>query len=224
MHISSKDLFAGVPIVRVRDAAKRLTEGFDATDFTAAGFTPTESEAILAEMAARSYTEHCPEGRLILSPIGEEFARSSAASRVSRSVAEKALAGLLSRVAEVNLGAEYIYGVSHAVVFGSFLGTGDLLGDLDVSVRKRAKMEHTPELLMAHRRATAGGRTFGDIIAQHSWPDSQVNLKLKNRMRVISLQPWWVFDDLVQKHNINYQVMFGDADTVFTPDPMASVN
>ncbi|MDP9052218.1 MAG: hypothetical protein M3O31_16090, partial [Acidobacteriota bacterium] len=95
-------------------------------------------------MTARSYTEPGPEGRLILSPVGEAFARSSAASRIRRSVADKALAGLLTRVAEVNQGAEYLYGVSHVVIFGSFIGTGDLLGDLDVSVRKRGKMELTP--------------------------------------------------------------------------------
>ncbi|MDP9051891.1 MAG: hypothetical protein M3O31_14405, partial [Acidobacteriota bacterium] len=75
-----------------------------------------------------------------------------------------------------------------------------------------------------HRCATAGNRTFSDIVARHAWPDRQVDLKLKNRMWVISLQPWWVFEDLVRKHNINYQVAFGDAGTVFTADPMASVN
>ena len=86
---------------------------------------------------AQGYVEEAQDGVYKFTDKAGELVRASAASKVSRKTAEDALAGLLKRVEQYNLDSDKIFTIETVVVFGSFLGTGDKLGDLDVAVKKR---------------------------------------------------------------------------------------
>src|ERR1700722_20859967 len=99
----------------------------------------TSAMALASELVAQGYAEEPQNGVYKFTDKAGELVRASAASKVSRKTAEDALAGLLERVKQYNLDPDKIFSIETVVVFGSFLGTGDKLGDLDVAVKWRGR-------------------------------------------------------------------------------------
>jgi predicted nucleotidyltransferase len=58
----------------------------------------------------------------------------SAAKPISRASAEKKLAEFLDRVRKVKEDDYFLYKVEKVIVFGSYLGSADLLSDIDLAV------------------------------------------------------------------------------------------
>jgi predicted nucleotidyltransferase len=225
MMISSKDTLAGLPILRVRNILKRLSTGpFQQETLGLYQFTADEAKQFLDALGERKYVERIPidpehpdrTQSWQLTDLGCEFGRSTAAPRIKRASAAKALEGLLARVTEINQDPEFLLQVTHVVVFGSYLRDAETLGDLDVAVRTDAKTEITDEIRHAHLiKAVDSGRRFSSLFEELVWPNHQVNLKLKNGSRSIALQPWEAFERLVKKEKVPLKVVFGEPSTVF---------
>jgi hypothetical protein len=156
MNIDPKADFAGLPMLRVRDLVREVHRrhdgAFDAGDWAhayAAGSTG-EREHLLAELVASGYVrpagpedeEKLPlrarfrDGPLwVFTESGNQLANASAARPLRRTSAEKALAGFLDRLDEVEADPLCLHMVTEAILFGSMLDPGrQTVSDVDIAL------------------------------------------------------------------------------------------
>lgn len=143
---------------------------------------------------------------------GKELARASAAARLSRKTACRAIDEFMQRVHCVNNNPAYLYSVRKVVVFGSFLGSGERLGDVDLAVdlKPRIALEGTWwEVFQQH--AVNSGRYFQSYDHEIDWPRREVMLALKARKRSISIQSWFSFVEMEKPSDFRYKILLGNA-------------
>ena len=97
-------------------------------------------------------------------------------------------------------------------VFGSFLGTSNELGDLDVAV----KSHYRDKGFDSHNYAHRSDRIFNCYLDLLYWPERELRLFLKARRRAIQLQDWPSFLRLAaeNRHHFDYKVVFGSQEEV----------
>lgn len=173
--------------------------------------------ALASELVAQRYVEKAQNGVYKFTDKAGELVRASAASKVSRKTAEDALTGLLERVNQYNLDSDKIFTIEMVVVFGSFLGTKDKLGDLDVAVKWSDRNLNDPDrtdTMLAY--AKRSGRSFSTFLNQLCWAETELYQILKARKRTINIQPWNVFLRMAAKNpdRIPHKVVFGSTEEV----------
>jgi hypothetical protein len=219
LQIKSTDAVSGIPIVQVRDFFQRIvswhTDSFNLT-YLRDQFSLDEKSAmaLASELVVQGYVE-AQEGEYKLTDKSGELIRASAASKVSRKTAEVALAGLLETARQYNLDPEKILTIDAIVVFGSFLGTKDKLGDLDVAVKWRDRNLKDPDrATTALAYARQSGRRFGTFLSQLAWAETELHQILKAKKRTIQIQPWDIFLRMsaANPDRIPYKVVFGSTE------------
>jgi hypothetical protein len=197
MRITRQDTFEGVPLVNLRAFLRdtRLSE-WDA-DWLAEDFSLTkeEAEALLAKLVDAGYAQPYPHARpprWINTVKANELANATMLKPMTRAAAERHLAGLLERVAEVNATDEYLYQVRMVVLFGSLLDPeATEFNDVDVAIDLERKPRWDPDsddyIRAALDRAHGSGRQFPHMVATLSWPEDEIKLRLKNRNSRLSL-------------------------------------
>jgi len=116
---------------------------------------------------------------------GRQLALATAAKPISRAAAEKKLSEFLERVKVVRDDPRFLYKVTRVAVFGSYLGGGEDLGDIDLAVglaHKETDRDKQRELNSRHCwEAQARGRRFGTKLEMLYWPQTEVRRFLKAR-------------------------------------------
>jgi predicted nucleotidyltransferase len=150
--------------------------------------------ALAAELETQGYLKALENGVYQFTEKGEQLVRASAAGKISRHSAEDALTGLLTRAEQYNSDPDMLLTVEAIVVFGSFLGGNEKLGDLDVAVKSRRRDPKDPDpSTTALAYAERSGRHFSNIVEWLSWPDTELRQILKARKRSIAIQDWDTF-------------------------------
>jgi hypothetical protein len=221
LQIKSTDAVSNIPIMQVRGFFQSMVawhrDSFDLPCLRdQLSLDEKSAMALTSELVAQGYVE-AENGVYKFTDKAGELVRASAASKVSRKTAEDALAGLLERVTQYNLDADKIFTIETVVVFGSFLGTNDKLGDLDVAVKWRDRNREDPDRARtALDYAEQSGRRFSTFFHQLAWAEIELPQILKARKRTIKIQPWDVFLRMAAKNpdRIPYKVMFGNTEEV----------
>ena len=221
LQIKSTDAVSNIPIIQVRGFFQSMVawhrDSFDLPCLQdQLSLDEKSAMALTSELVAQGYVE-AENGVYKFTDKAGELVRASAASKVSRKTAEDALAGLLERVTQYNLDADKIFTIETVVVFGSFLGTNDKLGDLDVAVKWRDRNRKDPDRAKtALAYAEQSGRIFSTFFHQLSWAEIELSQILKARKRTIKIQPWNVFLKMAAKNpdRIPYKVVFGSTEEV----------
>jgi len=221
LQIKSTDAVSNIPIIQVRGFFQSMVawhrDSFDLPCLQdQLSLDEKSAMALTSELVAQGYVE-AENGVYKFTDKAGELVRASAASKVSRKTAEDALAGLLERVTQYNLDADKIFTIETVVVFGSFLGTNDKLGDLDVAVKWRDRNRKDPDRAKtALAYAEQSGRRFSTFFHQLAWAEIELPQILKARKRTINIQPWDVFLRMAAKNpdRIPYKVMFGTTEEV----------
>jgi hypothetical protein len=221
LQIKSTDAVSNIPIMQVRGFFQSMVawhrDSFDLPCLQdQLSLDEKSAMALTSELVAQGYVE-AENGVYKFTDKAGELVRASAASKVSRKTAEDALAGLLERVTQYNLDADKIFTIETVVVFGSFLGTNDKLGDLDVAVKWRDRNCEDPDRARtALDYAQQSGRRFSTFFHQLAWAEIELPQILKARKRTINIQPWDVFLRMAAKNpdRIPYKVMFGNTEEV----------
>lgn len=147
---------------------------------------------------------------------GSTLAQASAAQPLRRAAAERKLADFLGRVRRINRDDYYLYRVKKVLIFGSYLAASERINDIDVAVElihRWQDLDKQRALRDARiREAMRGGRQFGNISEEVSWPETEVLLALKARSRAISLHPT---DDAILQR-VDSRVVFEDAESLTT--------
>jgi hypothetical protein len=222
LQIKSTDAVSGIPIMQVRGFFQSMVawhkDSFDLPCLRAQlSLDEKSAMALASELVAQGYVEEAQNGVYKFTDKAGELVRASAASKVSRKTAEDALTGLLERVNQYNLDSDKIFTIEMVVVFGSFLGTKDKLGDLDVAVKWSDRNLNDPDrtdTMLAY--AKRSGRSFSTFLNQLCWAETELYQILKARKRTINIQPWNVFLRMAAKNpdRIPHKVVFGSTEEV----------
>jgi hypothetical protein len=159
------------------------------------GVDGTTAAAVLRSLIEEEYLE-CDDqdtagARWRTTIRGNALAQASAAAPVTRATAARAVDALLHRVRQINADEELPYVVEQVILFGSYLGDGPTVNDVDVAVRLRRRsaddVHFQRQCRERVRRARSGGRTFRSTIDQVLWPQLEIMRILKSGSRVLSL-------------------------------------
>jgi hypothetical protein len=222
LQIRSDETISGIPIKKVRAFFRQLVSwhqhSFELPRLQEHLSLNQESAlALLTELETQGYIRPAENGVYAFTDRGEELVRASAAGRVSRKTAENALSGLLARVEQYNYDPKKLLTIEAVVVFGSFLGANEKLGDLDIAVKYQHRNPSDPDhAATALAYAEQSGRHFSNIVEWISWPDTELRQMLKARTRTIAIQDWDTFLRMAVSNpdHFQYRVVMGRAQDV----------
>ena len=221
MQIKTTEVVAGVPIIQIRGFFQQVVgwrrHSFDLKWLREKLMLDEAAARTLAqELVACGYAKAPKKDEYEVTEKGRQLVRSSAAGTIKRKTAEAALNGLLKRVEQYNFDPDKILTVEAILVFGSFLGDKEELGDLDVAVKHHDRHPSGDRSEIWDAYTSRSGRTFSNIAEQLFWPSTELKQILKQRKRTIAIQDWDTFLGLAKKggKEFQYKVVFGDPENV----------
>jgi len=205
MRIDPKGTVAGWPALLARRALRRLRVRLYWTLGeleSAASVTAGEGPALIKALLSEGLIEAAGRDAWKITQAGQTLSSATAAERVTRATAEKALLQFLGRVEQVNNDPYFLGKVTRVVLFGSMLKPEvDRLSDVDVAVE-------------LEKRATRGNR-FRNFLGQEGCWYWEVFGFLKGHSRVIALADYAAEKSFVLK--VPHRVLFGDAESTSRP-------
>ena len=176
------------------------------------GLNDKEAYQIASELLRSGYVESCESRESYrVTRKGRDLMRASAAARIQRKTARLALDEFMDRVHHVNKNSAFLYTIAKVVVFGSFLGDGERLGDVDVALDLKRRVPFAGNWVEVFRRhAWRSGRSFRTFEEEIDWPRREVILALKAKKRSISIQSWFSFVEMEKASDFRYRVLLGD--------------
>jgi predicted nucleotidyltransferase len=158
----------------------------------AAGLTPGNGRALVKALRSEGLIEPAGRDTWKITQAGQTFSSATAAKRVTRATAEKALQQFLGRVERVNNDPYFLGRVTRVVLFGSMLKPEtERLSDVDLAVELASKEEDFDRARVKNyerveKLATQGHR-FRNLIEQEGCWYWEVFGFLKGRSRVVAL-------------------------------------
>ena len=132
----------------------------------------------------------------------------------SRETAKRALENVVQRIKEVNENKEFIYKITKAVLFGSYINsTKDKVGDLDIAVYVDLKDKSIPEVEQNIARAR---NSYNQIpfILKFRYGKEEVFKYIKNKKRVLELHDGVKVDEDAKKYNEPISYIYFDKNKV----------
>jgi predicted nucleotidyltransferase len=138
MHVDSTTTVAGYPVLLVRQALRKLrhiaTWGSGMLE-AAAGLPPGAGPELAKALAAQGLIRKIQKDAWTMCQAGMTFTAATAAKRLTRATAERALATFMERVARVNSDPYFLGQVNRVALFGSMLNPDtDKPSDIDLAV------------------------------------------------------------------------------------------
>jgi predicted nucleotidyltransferase len=196
MRIDAQAKLGGISLTKIRALFRRA--GLDSVvslDFVRDELKLSTLKAdrlVLALVKAGFLKEEADQWHL--TEAGIRLRAATAAKPLYRNTAKRLLEDLLKRIDALNKDVYFLASVEKAVVFGSYLGDKDRLGDVDVAVQL---VRREPDL-EKHREANdrrvskeiERGRHFSNFVEQLYWWNQEAMLFLRNRKRGLSLHEY----------------------------------
>lgn len=119
---------------------------------------------------------------------GNALAQASFRRPISRATAERHLQAVVTRAEEYNACADYLFDIVQVIVFGSYLNPGaSELGDLDLAIVTRDRIEAGDRAKRSLDYAVASGRRFNTYFDKLAWAEVELVQILRNRVSAISI-------------------------------------
>ena len=229
MRIDPEGTVAGQPALVVRRALRRLRmeTTWNAAELEAAAGLPAGRGRDFARRLRREgLVDDCGRGVWSVSQAGCAFAAATAAKRLTRATAERALAEFMERVALVNDRPYFLGKVVRVILFGSMLDPGtDRPSDVDLAIEVLPKETDYGRLQeQNHERAdvlAVTGHRFRNAIEVADFWRQEVFRFLKGGSRAIALADYKMEKALVLA--VPHRVLIGDDEPPpapeRTPDP-----
>jgi predicted nucleotidyltransferase len=226
MRVDSKETVAGYPALVVREMLRKL-RGIDAwntvTLEAAGGLPPGSGRELVKVLAAERLICKVQKETWTISQGGMTFTAATAAKRLTRATAERALAAFMERVARVNGEAYFLGRVTRVVLFGSMLNPNtDRPSDVDLAVEIVPKTEswdrHVEDNNRRVQELAARGHRFRNSVEYAACWYLEVFRFLKSGSRAISLGHYAVEKQLVLA--VPHRMLMGDDE----PAPIPSVD
>lgn len=211
MHIDSKDVIAGQPILKIRalllkgKAYDGWSELFVANTLK---ISLRGARKVITELEEQGYIAACQfsgDKSWTNTIHGNKLSLASASKPITRDKAIQLLKQFLDRVFEVRDSPKFLYKIVDVRVFGSFIIQKQKLSDLDIWINLEPKDEQKMRLLNKRRyiqAISAGKQSIGALRAVDE-PRVKVINYLKARSCYISLH---IDDPIIEKckHKIVY--------------------
>jgi predicted nucleotidyltransferase len=227
MRIDPKSKIAGHPSLAVRKALRNLRdwERWEIENLeTVAALAPGTGRALTKALQTEGMIEASGNGHWTVTQAGRTFAAATAAQRITRATAERALSEFLQRVTRVNQDLYFLSKVTRLVLFGSMLNPEvDRLSDVDLAIELAAKdTDFERARQQNYQRAkelAAQGRRFRSFLDWELCGYLETRRFLKGRSRVIALADYGVEKALVLA--VPHRVLIGDAEKLVEAAPSA---
>lgn len=132
----------------------------------------------------------------------------------SRETAKRVLENVVQRIKEVNENKEFIYKITKAVLFGSYINsTKDKVGDLDIAVYVDLKDKSIPEVEQNIARAR-NSYNYIPFILKFIYGKEEVFKYIKNKKRVLELHDGVKVDEDAKKYNEPISYIYFDKNKV----------
>lgn len=119
----------------------------------------------------------------------------------SRETAKKVLENVVQRIKEVNANDEFIYKITKAVLFGSYINSNkEKVGDLDIAIYVKLKNNLKPEFDQNFERARTS-LNYVPFILRFIYGKEEVFKYIKNKKRVLQLHDGIKVDEDAKKLN-----------------------
>jgi len=226
MRIDPKGRIGQYPALLVRTTLRhlrsRLSWGLDELE-AAAGLKPGDGRFLVKALRSEGLIEAAGRGAWEVTQGGRTLSSATAAQRITRATAEKALRQLLGRVERVNRDPYFLGKVTRVVLFGSMLKPEiERLSDVDVAVElaaKEADFDRARARNYEHvEKLAAAGHRFRNFLEQEGCWYWEVFGFLKGHSRVIALADYAAEKTFILK--VPHRVLFGSAETTSSaPNP-----
>jgi predicted nucleotidyltransferase len=154
------------------------------------GLDAAAVKTVLATLQMAGYIEAAGGSQYRNTAAGNAMAKVSAARPITRKTADKAIAQVKERIAEVNVSNEYLYRVRKAVLFGPYVRNAAAIKDVDVAIELEPKLTGSALERAEERQrieADDGGKRFKSFADRREWPKNKVRAYLKGRSRAVAL-------------------------------------
>jgi hypothetical protein len=214
MQIKSSDEMFGLPVMKLREFFRKYTNDWDVENVMYFfDFDREKADTLMIKLEGEGYIEKGNKFRdkqqWVNSIKGNALAVASAAKPILRTTAEKKVNEFLVRVKEVNKNEYYLYKIKKDILFGSYLGEAEQLGDIDLAVEIVPKENDGGKFQKLaqerSKKAKHNGRQFNNIVEEVYWPQTEALKYLKSRSRSISIH---LADDPVlkiSKHKVIFE-------------------
>ena len=192
---TQKSLICGYPALKIRNLLRLTCHPYSGRlPFVARQMRITRRAArTLAERLIRAgYWEKSKtwDDGWTTTTKGHRIAIANAAPQIRRSTATRLLNGLVERMKALETHEKFLYRVSEAFVFGSYVKRVERLSDLDIAYRLvGVAADKDAQFNLARRRSREVGRhrTFRNWSEGFAWPYYEVLMFLRNRSPYIEL-------------------------------------
>jgi predicted nucleotidyltransferase len=200
MQIDPKGTVAGWPALLVRRTLRqlrtRLAWGRSELE-SAASVEAGEGRALIKALLAEGLIEADGRDAWKVTQAGQTLSSATAAKRVTRATAQKALEQFLDRVEQVNNDPYFLGKVTKVVLFGSMLKPEvERLSDVDLAVELASKEEDFDRARVKNyervEELATQGRRFRNFLEQEGCWYWEVFGFLKRQSRVIALADYSV--------------------------------
>jgi predicted nucleotidyltransferase len=194
MQIDPKGTVAGWPALLVRRTLRELriclTWGLSELE-SAVSVEAGDGRALIKALLAEGLIEPHGRGAWKLTQAGQTLSSATAAKRVTRATAQKALQQFLGRVEQVNNDPYFLGEVTRVVLFGSMLKPEvERLSDVDLAVELAPKEKDFDRARVKNYKRVeelaAQGHRFGNFLEREGCWYWEVFGFLKRRSRVIA--------------------------------------
>jgi len=218
MRIDAKGTIGRYPALLVRSTLRhlrsRLCWGLADLE-AAAGLASGSGRDLLKDLRSEGLIEAADRGAWEVTQAGRTLSAATAAERITRSTAEKALQQFLARVERVNQDPYFLGKVTRVVLFGSMLQPDvDRLSDVDLGVELASKEEDFDRARVKNyervEELAAQGHRFHNFLEQEGCWYWEVFGFLKGRSRVIALADYATEKTFVLA--VPHRVLLGDAE------------
>jgi predicted nucleotidyltransferase len=226
MRIDAKGTIGQYPALLVRTTLRHLRSRLHwglAELEAAAGLTPGNGRALVKALRSEGLIEAAGRGAWEVTQAGRTLSSATAAKRITRATAEKALQRFLGRVEQVNNDPYFLGKVTRVVLFGSMLKPEvERLSDVDLAVEvasKEADFDRARVKNYERVEKLAGqGHRFRNFLEQEGCWYWEVFGYLKGHSRVIALADYTVEKAFVL--TVPHRELFGGAESLSSvPSP-----
>ena len=187
----------------------------------AAGLPPGVGQELARALAAQGLIRKLQKDAWTICQAGITFTAATAAKRLARATAERALATFMERVARVNSDPYFLGQVTRVALFGSMLNPDtDRPSDVDLAVQIIPKIadweSHVEKNNERVQELMALGHHFRHTIEYAACWHLEVFRFLKGGSRAISLADYDVEESLVRA--VPHRMLLGDDEPAPIPD------
>ena len=202
MQIDKNHLICNIPIIKIRSFLREHRRGFIVNALKEYfNLSTKEANTLIKILLEENYIAKCEEKSpffkidYFIDDKGFMLCAAHFIPPINRAKADIIYADFLQRVEEINKNETYLCYIEKLYLYGSYLEkTKDTFGDIDIAYtikRKEQDFDKYEKLrrMYIHEKEKSGKR-FYTFDEELQFPEREILLKMKNKCRYISLQPY----------------------------------